>query len=136
MTKNFRILRERMSPKSQERARNLAAKYRAEMPLNELREALDITQVHLSRLLKVNQAAVSKLERRTDMYVSTLQDFVKAMGGELKITVNFPDGSVEINQFRDAKKAAASTKEHESGGHSRKQARVRGAAAGAAHFVL
>ena len=51
-------------------------------------------------------AAVSKLERRTDMYVSTLQDFVKAMGGELKITARFPEGTVEISQFEAVKKAA------------------------------
>jgi hypothetical protein len=44
-------------------------------------------------------AAVSKLERRADMYVSTLQSFVKAMGGELKITARFQEGTVEINQF-------------------------------------
>ncbi len=107
MAKNFKTLREKMSPESRERSRTLAAKYRAEMPLNELREALAITQVHLARILRVNQAAVSKMERRTDMYVSTLQDFIKAMGGELKITAKFPDGSVEITQFGDAKKAAA-----------------------------
>ncbi len=56
--------------------------------------------------LGVNQAAVSKLERRADMYVSTLQRFVKAMGGELKITARFPEGTVEINQFEDVKKVA------------------------------
>jgi predicted transcriptional regulator len=39
-----------------------------------------MTQVHLAKILGVNQAAVSKLERRTEMYVSTLQDFVRAMG--------------------------------------------------------
>ncbi|HET9406249.1 MAG TPA: XRE family transcriptional regulator [Candidatus Sulfotelmatobacter sp.] len=106
MAKNFRVLREKMSPESRARAHALAEKYRAEMPLNELREALEVTQVHLARLLNVNQAAISKMERRTDMYVSTLQDFVRAMGGELKITANFPDGTVEINQFRRARKAA------------------------------
>jgi hypothetical protein len=42
---------------------------------------------------------------RGDMYVSTLQSFVKAMGGELKITARFPEGTVEINQFEDVKKA-------------------------------
>ena len=50
---------------------------------------------------------MSKLERRTDMYVSTLQDFVKAMGGELKIIARFPEGTVEISQFGAVKKAAA-----------------------------
>jgi transcriptional regulator with XRE-family HTH domain len=107
MAKNFRTLREKMSPGSRERSRVLAAKYRAEMPLNELREAREITQVHLAKLLKVKQAAVSKMERRTDMYVSTLHHIIKAMGGELKITANFPDGSIEIDQFRDVRKAAA-----------------------------
>lgn len=106
MAKNFNTLREKMSPESRERSHVLAAKYRAEMPLNELREAQEITQVHLARILNVNQAAVSKLERRADMYVSTLQDFIKAMGGELKIMAEFPDGSIEINQFQ-AKKAVA-----------------------------
>ena len=106
MAKNFKTLREKMSPESRERSRILAAKYRSEMPLDELRLARELTQVHLARILKVNQAAVSKMERRTDMYVSTLQEFVKAMGGELKIIASFPDGTVEINQFEDDKKAA------------------------------
>ncbi len=99
MAKNFNTLREKMSPQSRERSRALAAKYRAEMPLSELREALEMTQERLAKQLKVNQAAVSKLEHRTDMYVSTLQDVIRAMGGELKITAHFSDRSVEINQF-------------------------------------
>jgi transcriptional regulator with XRE-family HTH domain len=107
MPKNFKSLWEKMSPASQQRSRALAEKYRAEMALDELREAREMTQVHLAKILGVNQAAVSKLERRTDMYVSTLQDFVKAMGGELKIIARFPEGTVEISQFAAVKKAAA-----------------------------
>lgn len=106
MAKNFKTLREKMSPESRERSRLLAARYRAEMPLDELREAREMTQVHLARILKVNQAAVSKMERRTDMYISTLQDFIRAMGGELKITARFPEGTVEIIQFEPIKKTA------------------------------
>ncbi len=100
MAKNFKTLREKMSPEARERSSRLAAKYRSQMPLDELREARAMTQQHLARILKVNQAAVSKMERRTDMYVSTLQDFVQAMGGELKITASFPEGTVEIRQFQ------------------------------------
>ena len=96
-----------MSPASRERSRALAAKYRAEMPLAELREAQEMTQALLARILGVNQAAVSKMERRADMYVSTLQRFIKAIGGELKIIVKFPDGTVEINQFQDVGEAEA-----------------------------
>ena len=46
------------------------------------------------------------MERRTDMYISTLQSIIRAMGGELKIQVVFPEGKVEINQFRKLKAAA------------------------------
>jgi transcriptional regulator with XRE-family HTH domain len=105
MANNFNALREKMSPAARERSHRLAAKYRAGMALDELRHAREMTQVHLAKILGVNQAAISKLERRADMYVSTLQDFVRAMGGELKITAKFPEGSVEIRQFEDAQKA-------------------------------
>jgi len=104
MAKKFSGLRAAMSPEARQRAHALAARYNAEMPLDELREARAMTQVHLAKLLGVNQAAVSKLERRTDMYVSTLQDFVRALGGELKITARFPEGTVEISQFEAVKK--------------------------------
>src|SRR4029077_16891170 len=96
MGKNFNTLREKMSPKSRERSRALAAKNRAEMPLDELREAREMTHVPLARILKVNKAAVARMELAEDMYISTLHDFVKAMGGELKITAKFSDGTVEI----------------------------------------
>jgi predicted XRE-type DNA-binding protein len=105
MAKNFKTLREKMSPESQTRSHTLAARYRAQMPLDELREARAMTQMHLAKVLHVNQAAVSKMERRTDMYVSTLKEFVRAMGGELKITAEFPDGEVVISQFEAVKRA-------------------------------
>jgi len=57
-------------------------------------------------LLGINQAAVSKMERRADMYISTLQSMIRAMGGQLKIEALFPEGKVEINHFRKLKKAA------------------------------
>jgi transcriptional regulator with XRE-family HTH domain len=106
MPRNFRELRAKMSAESLERARVLAERYRADMLVHLLRGARQMTRVDLAKILGVNQAAVSKLERRADMYVSTLQSFVKAMGGELKITARFPEGTVEINQFEDVKKAA------------------------------
>jgi transcriptional regulator with XRE-family HTH domain len=99
MAKNFKTLQEKMSPASRRHARELAKKYRAQMALDELREARDMTQRHLARILGINQAAVSKMERRTDMYISTLQDFVRAMGGKLVITAVFAEGEVQIDQF-------------------------------------
>jgi transcriptional regulator with XRE-family HTH domain len=106
MARNFRELEAKMSPESRARSDAKAQKMIAEMALDELREAREMTQVHLAKILGVNQAAVSKLERRADMYVSTLQSFVKTMGGELKITARFSEGTVEINQFEDEGKAA------------------------------
>ena len=88
----------------------LAHQYSEEMPLDELRAARQTTQEHLAKLLGTKQAAISKMERRTDMYLSTLQSFVKAMGGRLKIEAVFREGTVEINQFRQLKKASAKAK--------------------------
>jgi len=72
-----------------------------EMPLEELRAARELTQTSLAKILDVGQSEVSKIEKRTDMYVSTLASYVKAMGGELEICAVFPDGKVKINQFED-----------------------------------
>jgi transcriptional regulator with XRE-family HTH domain len=101
MTKNFNTLRDKMSPEARERSRKRAAKYRDEMALDEVREARELTQEHLAKILGINQAAVSKMERRTDMYVSTLCDFIRAMGGQLEIVAKFPEGNVRIGQFRN-----------------------------------
>lgn len=103
MPRNFRELEAKMSPESRARARDKARKMMAEMALDELREARDLTQQHLANLLGINQAAVSKMERRADMYISTLQSMVRAMGGSLRIEAVFPEGRVEITQFRKLK---------------------------------
>jgi transcriptional regulator with XRE-family HTH domain len=71
------------------------------MPLQELRHARRLTQQELAEHLESGQAAVSKLERRTDMYVSTLRRFIEAMGGELDIIARFPDGDVRLTNFAD-----------------------------------
>jgi hypothetical protein len=65
--------------------------YAEEMTLAELRKVRQRTEVKLAKLLGIKQAAVSRLERRTDMYVSTLRDVVEAMGGSLQIIAQFPD---------------------------------------------
>jgi transcriptional regulator with XRE-family HTH domain len=71
------------------------------MTLNQLREARQLTQVRLAGVLKINQGAVSMMEKRTDMYVSTLRNYIEAMGGELKITAEFPEGAIQIEQFEN-----------------------------------
>jgi transcriptional regulator len=61
----------------------------------------------LARELHVGQANVSKIERRADVYISTLRSYVEAMGGELEITAKFPQGAVKIRQFETIEAAPA-----------------------------
>lgn len=70
------------------------------MGLQELRKAMQKSQQSLAEKLHVKQAEVSKIEHRTDMYISTLQDFIQAMDGTLEITASFPNRNpIKITQF-------------------------------------
>jgi|SRR5947209_243817 transcriptional regulator with XRE-family HTH domain len=73
--------------KIEARARELVAE---EMSLQDLRKAIGKTQTAIAKRLRVGQDAVSKLEARSDMYISTLRGFVRAMGGELELVARFP----------------------------------------------
>jgi transcriptional regulator with XRE-family HTH domain len=70
-----------------------------EATLRQLREARERSQEEVARKLHIKQAAVSKLERRADMYLSTLRGFIEAMGGKLEIIARFPNQAVRITQF-------------------------------------
>ncbi len=108
MAKNFKDIRAKMSLESRARSEAVANRMIEEMALDELRAARELTQEHLAKLLGVNQSAISKMERRADWYVSTLGDFIKAMGGQLEIRAVFPEGAVKITKFGspDDRKAA------------------------------
>lgn len=72
-----------------------------EMTLRELRDVRARSQEEIAAKLGVNQASVSKMERRTDMYIGTLRSLIESMGGELEIIAKFPDRApVKINQFK------------------------------------
>ena len=96
-------LRDWVAQMPEERQARIAAKTRQridEMPLQALRRALDLTQQQVAASLGIDRGAVSKMEGQTDLYVSTLRRFVEAMGGELRIVARFPEGTVEISQFK------------------------------------
>ena len=69
--------------------------------LDELREARSMTQAGLADILGKDQSVISRIEKRADMYVSTLAEFIRAMGRELEIRAVFPEGSVRIRRFGD-----------------------------------
>ncbi|MGA2593354.1 MAG: XRE family transcriptional regulator [Bryobacteraceae bacterium] len=110
MARKFQELRAKMSPESRARSEAKTKHMIEEMSLDELRAARQLTQEHLATLLGVNQSAVSKLERRVDMYVSTLGDFIRAMGGELEIRAIFPEGAVRLTRLGERGTAAGSVK--------------------------
>jgi len=79
-----------------------------EATLRQIREARERSQEEVAKMLHIKQAAVSKLERRTDMYLSTLRGFIEAMGGTLEIIARFPDQAVRITQFEALASGAVS----------------------------
>jgi predicted XRE-type DNA-binding protein len=108
MAMKFSNLRAKMKPDARERANLMAQSMLAEMPLNELRQARGLSQKMLAEVLHVQQPAIAKIEKRTDMYLSTLRSHIEAMGGELDVVARFPDGTVKISNFSDLGKAASS----------------------------
>ncbi|MGC2810965.1 MAG: helix-turn-helix transcriptional regulator [Bradyrhizobium sp.] len=80
--------------KASARAKNLIGE---EMALQHVRKALDLTQEQMAKLLGIGQDSVSRIESRSDMLISTLQSYVEAMGGSLKVTAEFPEGRVVLS---------------------------------------
>jgi len=105
MAKPFNSLREKMSPEARARAEEKKRQLMQEMPLQELRQARKMSQEQLAKNLHTRQSNISRIEKRTDMYISTLREIIKAMGGDLEIVARFPDGNVKISQFEDLDKS-------------------------------
>ncbi len=99
MAKKFADLVAKLPPERRARAQERARQMLAEMALQELRRARELSQVQLAELLGEKQPNISQLEQRTDMYVSTLRRYIEALGGELDIIARFPEGAVRITQF-------------------------------------
>lgn len=101
MANKFAELRLKMSPEAQSRAKAKTQVMLDQMPLNELRQARGLSQKMLAELLNVQQPSIAKLEKRTDMYISTLRSHIEAMGGELEVVARFPEGTVKISNFSE-----------------------------------
>ena len=103
MAHKFKDLQKKISTERRARVEERVREAIKEMALDELRSAREFTQAELSQVLRVDQGSISKLERRTDMYIGTLRRYIEAMGGSLQIRAVFPDGEVQIKRFEDAK---------------------------------
>ena len=82
----------RLSTTQRKRIEARAAELIAEeMTLRELRRARKLTQVRMAKALGITQDSVSRLEKRSDLLLSTLRKTIKAMGGNLSLIAEFPD---------------------------------------------
>ena len=98
---SFSELTKDFTPERRQRIAEMKSELLAEMPLHELRRARSLTQGDMAKMLKVNQPAVSKMEQRADVYVSSLRSYIEAAGGKLKIVAEFPEGEVAITNFSE-----------------------------------
>jgi transcriptional regulator with XRE-family HTH domain len=101
MFHKWKDIRGTFSPEVEERIRRSVEEATIVMRLYQLREARNLTQDNLAKVLEINQGAVSRMEKRGDMYVSTLRSYIEAMGGQLQIKAIFPEGEVVIDQFEN-----------------------------------
>lgn len=79
--------------KIEKRAKELIDEH---MTLQDIRKAQKLTQERMAQILGVGQDSVSRLEKRTDLHLSTLNNYINAMGGSLKLVAEFPDRSPVI----------------------------------------
>ncbi|HXT61309.1 MAG TPA: XRE family transcriptional regulator [Pirellulales bacterium] len=110
MAKSFDALVKRTTnKKTRDRAARRAQELVAEMLLSEIRERAGRSQSQLAKTLGIRQPSLSKLEKQSDMQVSTLRKIVRALGGELEIVAKFRSGAVKITQFGEpaAKRTSA-----------------------------
>jgi predicted DNA-binding protein (UPF0251 family) len=89
-----------------------------ELALSDLRKSKEMTQEEVAERLGGRQVYVSRLERRSDMKLSTLRDYIKAIGGQLQLMVTFPKG--EAVRLKDIGDGSASRAKARSKAHKRK----------------
>lgn len=115
-----RTLKDKLSSLDAARRANVEAEaerlHTEYLTLQELRKAKELTQVQLAKTLNVQQATVAKYERQSDLLLSTLTSYIQAMGGSLKLMVEFPgkapvalDGLGDTEELRQKRRSSAKT---------------------------
>jgi len=103
MTKKFSDLRLNMRPESQQRSEVIKGQFLSELPSHHLKQACLLSKQTLAQVLNVKQPSITKLEKRADMYISTLRSHIEMMGGKLEIVARFPFGEVRVSNFSNLK---------------------------------
>lgn len=92
MARNVNDIIKKLSAAQRKRVETRAAQLIAEeMTLREIRKARKLTQQKIAKSLRIGQEGVSKIEKRSDLLISTLRGYVEAMGGQLSLVAEFPD---------------------------------------------
>jgi len=100
MAKTFdELVKRTTTKKTRARAAVRTQELLAELLLSEVRQLTGKSQHQVAEILGIKQPSLSKLEKQSDMQISTLQKIVKALGGELEVLAKFPKGTVKIDQF-------------------------------------
>ncbi len=107
MARNYKELQAKMDPASLADNKQRVREELQRMALEELRGAKKLTQADMAEMMDVPQSSISRIEQRADMYLSTLRNYVHAVGGELRIQAVFPDGGeVVIDRFGEYEERA------------------------------
>ena len=101
MAKKFSQLLAQLPPERLARIEEETQAMLQEMALADLRKARRMSQAELARNMGIKQPSVADMEKRTDMYISTLRSLIEGMGGKLEITAIFPDAEVKIKNFSE-----------------------------------
>jgi transcriptional regulator with XRE-family HTH domain len=100
MAKSFdELVKRTTTKKTQARATRRTQELLAELLLSEVRQLTGKSQQQVAQALGIKQPSLSKLEKQSDMQISTLRKIVTALGGELEVLAKFPKGTVKIDQF-------------------------------------
>ena len=103
MAKSFdELVKRTTTKKTRARAAVRTQELLAELLLSEVRQLTGKSQQQVAEALGIKQPSLSKLEKQSDMQISTLQKIVRALGGELEVLARFPKGTIRIDQFDPA----------------------------------
>lgn len=103
MAKSFdQLVKRTTTKKTRERAADRARQLIGEMLLSEVRKSTGKSQQQVAEALGIKQPSLSKLEKQSDMQISTLKRIIETLGGELEILARFQMGTVKIDQFDPA----------------------------------